>query len=139
LEHVKLIVACFGLLVSAAALAVAIGHGPTQARWGNSGVESMYVVAAICLSVSLLAAIPISIVAVRRPDYIGQAALAGTAVRLLLTMGGMVAYQIMAQPNMGAFLFWAVVFYLLFLTIEAAFSVALVRRCYPSSAKGLSA
>ncbi len=113
------------------AVAVGLGQGPTQSRWGDDGVRALWAIGGICLIAAVVGALPLGIVAPRWPTQIGQAVLAGTVVRLLLTMvlGG--AYQVLAQPHMTAFLFWAVVLYLLLLAVETGFGVLAVRRYYP--------
>ncbi len=90
----------------------------------------MWAIGGICLISAVVGALPLGIAAPRWPAQIGQAALAGTVVRLLLTMvlGG--AYQVLAQPHLTAFLFWAVVLYLLLLAVETTFGVLAVRRYY---------
>jgi len=118
------------LLALAVAAAAAIGYGPTESRWGAAGVDSMIAVAVICLGSALVALTPMALVAPRHPDYIGQAALGATVIRLLLTMGALVGYQVMAQPHMASFLLWAPLFYLLLLAIETTFGVIMVRRYY---------
>lgn len=90
----------------------------------------MLAVAGICLCTAVLALIPMALIAPKWPQHIGQAVLAGTVIRLLLTMMGCVGYQIIAQPQLGSFLFWATIFYLLLLTIETGFGVAAIRRYY---------
>jgi len=126
----KLSIACVASLVVAVLAAASIGYAPTQARWGDDGVQSMKVIAGICLGTAILAFIPVILVASRWPEQIGSAALAGTGLRLLLTMGAMVAYQILADPQLPSFLFWAVVFYLLVLAIDTVFGVIAIQRFY---------
>ncbi len=96
----------------------------------------MSAVAVICLTTAVLAFLPIVFVAQRWPQQIGSAALAGTVLRLMLTMGAMVAYQIMARPQMESFLFWAVIFYLLVLLIDTTFGVIAIQRYYRVASPG---
>ncbi len=86
-------------------------------------------------------AIPLAWVAPRYPSYIGQAVLAGTTLRLLLTGGIGLAYQEFAAPQSGSFLLWAVVFYFSLLVVESIFGVIAVRRYYeaPSEDGGVVA
>lgn len=99
----------------------------------------MFAAAAICLGVALLPAMLMTVIAARRPVHIGQAAFAGTGIRLLLAMPLLIAYQVIAQPHMASFMFWATVLYLLLLAIETPFAVVAVQRFYratPSSKEG---
>lgn len=131
----KLTLICALCLLLAIAATVALGYAPSHDRWGAEGQQSLLAVAAICGGASLIALIPMAIVAPRYPDYIGQAALAGTVIRLMLTMGVLVAYQVLYQPHMASFLFWAPVFYLVLLAIETTFGVLAVKRYYRPTPK----
>lgn len=90
----------------------------------------MFAAAAICLGVAMLPAMLMTIVAAQRPVHIGQAAFAGTIIRLLLTMPLLIAYQVLARPQGESFMHWATVFYLLLLATETLFAVLVVRRFY---------
>lgn len=119
----------------------AIGYAPTQTRWGAEGVNSMLVIAGICLATAVLAFIPMMIVAPRWPDQIGSAALAGMGLRLFLTMGSMVCYQILLRPQFESFLFWAVIYYLIVLAIDTTFGVIAIKRFYrptPPRSEGIA-
>ncbi len=118
------------LLIVVVALTLAIGYSPTLSRWGDEGVASMMAVAVICLASAIVSILPLAFVAPRYPDQIGPAALGATVIRLFLTMGLLVAFQVMQQPHMASFLFWAPVFYLLLLAIETTFGVIMVKRYY---------
>ncbi|HPF38047.1 MAG TPA: hypothetical protein P5081_06630 [Phycisphaerae bacterium] len=121
---------CALCLLAAIAAIVAVGITPSVDRWGDEGRTSLFAIAFLCGGASLAALIPLAIVAVKFPDYIGQAAFGGTVIRLLLTMTALVAYQILYQPHMASFLFWAPVFYIVLLAIETTFGVLAVKRYY---------
>jgi hypothetical protein len=127
---VKLFLATVISLFGAVVLAGLIGYGPTQSRWGEAGVRSMTAIGVICAIAAFISALPMAIVARRWPMHIGQAALAGTGIRLLVTAGLGLSYQTMAKPHLTSFLLWAVVFYMLLLAIETIFAVICVRRYY---------
>jgi hypothetical protein len=126
----KIFLYCHVALVLAVAAAVSIGYGPTLHRWGDQGIASMFAAAAICLSVALLPALLMAVIAAQRPVHIGQAAFAGTMIRLLLAMPLLIAYQVFARPQVESFMYWATVLYLLLLAIETPFAVLAVRRFY---------
>ncbi|MBI5764664.1 MAG: hypothetical protein HZA51_14205 [Planctomycetes bacterium] len=127
----KISLACFISLALATVLLVAIGQSPTEARWGAEGVSSLRAVAAICLSAAVAGLLPLAVVATKWPSYVGQAALCGTAIRLMLTMAVGAAYQTLAKPHLPSFLFWAVVIYCVLLAIETGFGVYLTRCSFP--------
>jgi len=124
----KIIVYCGVALILAAVAAAAVGYLPTRQRWGAEGVESLFAVTCICLAVALLPAGIMALFAVKWPAHIGQAAFAGTAIRLMLTMFFLVVYQVLMRPHLASFLFWATTLYLLLLAIETPFAVLVVRR-----------
>jgi hypothetical protein len=131
----KISIACLITLCVVTAILVLIGQAPTETRWGAEGVSSLRAVAAICLASACAGLLPIALVAAKWPTYLGQAALGGTAIRLLLTMAVGAAYQTLAQPHLPSFLFWAVVIYCVLLAIETGYSVYLVRRFFPPVAE----
>lgn len=126
----KLFLATIFSLLGAVVLAGAIGYGPTQSRWGETGLRSMTAIGAICSIAALIGALPMAIVARRWPMHIGQAALAGTGIRLVVTAALGLSYQTLAKPHLTSFLVWAMVFYLLLLAIETTIAVICVRRYY---------
>ena len=82
----KISIVCLIALCVATAILVLVGQSPTEARWGAEGVASLRAVAVICLASAFAGLLPIALVAAKWPSYLGQAALGGTAIRLLLTM-----------------------------------------------------
>lgn len=122
-------------------IAAAIGYLPTRQSWGDDGVRSLTAIGLICLATSVVGAAPIGLVAPRWPAYIGQAVLAGTTIRLMLTVGIGYAYQQLARPHLSSYLLWACVFYLLLLVVETCFGVLAIRRHYvaPSQCEGTPA
>lgn len=131
----KLYLVSILFLCGAILVAGAIGFQPTRSHWGADGVRGMVAIGLICLGAAVVGAAPIGIVAPRWPSYIGQAALAGTTIRLMLTAGAGYAYQQLASPHLGSYLLWAGVFYLLLLAVETCFSVMAVRWFYPVPGK----
>jgi hypothetical protein len=132
----KIVLLCIVSLFVVVGGAGAIGYRPTLARWGSEGVRSMMAIAVICMAAALIGIMPLAWASMFKPAYIGQTALVGTVIRLLLTTAGVFGYQTFMHPQPGAFLFWAVVFYLLLLAVETGFSVYLTRRAYHTDKTG---
>ncbi len=117
------------LVIAAIATPVLLwGRGFSERRWGEAGVEMMWVAAAICGIAGLLAVLPLPLVAAMWPKYLGQAVFAGTTIRMLATLAMMVGYQMLNDVHMPSFLTWLLMLYLLLMAAETALGVALVRR-----------
>lgn len=130
ISPVRIITACIIVLFAVTVGAALAGHGYTASRWGDDGIRSMYAVGAICLGAAVAAFLPVALVASRWPGQIGNAAIAATAIRLLLTMSAAGIYQVIYKPHLTSFLFWAVIYYCLLLAVETGFNLLLVRRHY---------
>jgi hypothetical protein len=130
---VRLFLSTILSFIGVLALAAAIGYAPTQNHWGEPGLRSMKAIGVICCVAAVIGALPISLVARRWPLYIGQAALAGTTIRLLLTGILGLSYQTMAKPHLASFLTWATVFYIMLLGVETGFAIVIVRKYYVPS------
>jgi len=114
----------------AVALAATLGRAPTAARWGQAGVDCMYAAGIICGLASVLAMGPMMFAALWFRSYVGEAALAATVLRLLLTTAMCLGYQIWSKPDLKPFLLWALIFYGLMLVIDTVFSVLIVRHLF---------
>ncbi len=132
----KLALAYVGILIVAVEAAVAIGYRPTVNTWGPTGLRSMWAAAGACLIGAVVAACPAALLASRRSPQTGLVCLAGTGVRLALTGGFAIAYQLFAEVHLRSFLAWLAVLYLLLLVIETMGGVLLVRRAMPVNKPG---
>ena len=121
--------------MSVVLIAGSIGYIPTRNTWGEPGIRSMIAAGLICSGSALAGAMPMAWVAPRYPSYIGQAVLAGTTLRLLLTGAIGATYQKLVSPQLGSFLLWAMVFYISLLVVESIFGVLAVRRYYQAPSK----
>lgn len=117
-----------GLLTAVVALVAAGAYHAVATRWGGAGVTSLSVAALICWVAALLAAVPLSLAATYWREYIGQAAFAGTAIRLLVTGTLAVAYQMFAVVHLASFLACLLVLYLVLLAAETTLAVVLIKR-----------
>ena len=132
----KLVAVNLLALMAVVALAVGIGYTPTQARWGAVGVGSMWAAAGICLAAAFVAAVPLVVAARRWPTYVGQAALGGTVIRLLVTGALTVGYQVSRPVHLQSLLVWLVVLYLLLLAVETTLGIVVVRKYWQAPAGG---
>ena len=133
----KLVAMNLVALLGIVALAVGIGYGPTLNRWGADGTTSLWAATAICLAAAGTAALVVAIVVLKWPAHAVQVGLAGTTIRLLLTMFLGLGYQLWADPHLSSFLAWLLILYLLLLVVETLVTVLVLRaRLQPPSAEG---
>ena len=95
-------------------------------------MRSMWAASAICGVAGLVAILPLPFVAAFSPVNVGHAIFAGTAIRLLVTMPLMLAFQMMTEVHLPSFLLWMLALYLLLLAAETTVGVMVVRRAYPT-------
>ena len=120
------------MLIAIIAAATAIGYAPTERQWGELGVRSMWAATSICGVAGMIAILPIPFVAAFSPGNVGNAIFAGTAIRLLVTMPLMLAFQMMTEVHLPSFLIWMLVLYMPLLVAETTAGVIVVRRAYPT-------
>lgn len=128
-----------GLMIAVVAVAVGLGYRTTAAWWGEPGLRSMWAAAAICLIAGVLAFVPLAVTVLKAPSYAGQAAFAGTTIRLLATAGLTAAWQMLNDDvHLRSLLNWLVVLYLPLLAVETGIGVVLVRRSFAAAAPRLT-
>ncbi|MBU0637251.1 MAG: hypothetical protein KKB50_00145 [Planctomycetes bacterium] len=125
----KIVAVQVGVLLAVVIVVVAIGYVPTQSAWGADGVASLRAATVICLTAALAATALLAAAVRWWPAYAGQAAFAGTTVRLLVTGVLAIAYQVLADVHVHSFLVWLLALYLPLMAVETVFGVLLVRRC----------
>ncbi|MCP4593188.1 MAG: hypothetical protein GY842_20825 [bacterium] len=130
----KLVAVNLLALIGVVVAALALGYRPTEGRWGAEGLASMWAAAVICLAAGVASAVPVAVVGLSRPTYVGQAALAGTGIRLALTAFLALGYQSWTAVHLSSFLTWLLILYLLLLAAETIISVTIVRALWRAPA-----
>ncbi len=128
----KIALLYIAILIAIIAAATGIGYAPTERHWGEPGVRSMWAASSICGVAGLIAILPIPFVAAFSPGNMGHAIFAGTAIRLLVTMPLMLAFQTMTDVHLPSFLLWMLALYLPLMAAETTVGVMVVRRVYPT-------
>lgn len=116
------------LAVTAAVLALGSSLAPRW--WGPIAASTMWPAAFICLAGALVAMVPLVWVALTLPRQIAMAALAGTAIRLLVTIVAAFIYQMSANVHTPSFTFWLMALYLPLLAVETVAAVILVQQTF---------
>ncbi|MFC1781964.1 hypothetical protein ACFL02_00070 [Planctomycetota bacterium] len=99
----------------------------------EQGITALITAAAVCFGATCVSLLPLVIAVKRRADWLGQACLGGTVIRLLLTMfAGTVVYFAL-KPPMMTFALCVMAFYLALLAWETKVAVSYIRVFYPTS------
>ena len=123
-------------LMSQAALVVlvvfAAGVWPSWHWAGDDGLRAMSAAVIICLTAAMVSLAPTIVALRRQADWLAQALLGGTLIRLLTTLvlGG--AVWLALQPAKVVFGVWLVIFYLTLLAWETLTAVRLIKAHYRS-------
>lgn len=119
--------------------AIGLGQEPTRARWGAPGVASMWAATWMCVAASIAAVAPVVLIAAFVPKYLAQTVLAGTAIRILVTGGLALLYQMSVDEHLPSLLTWLLVLYLPLLAVETFANVMLIRSANRRAATAASA
>ena len=87
----------------------------------------------ICLIMTIVSLIPLTMAMRACRDWLGHACLAGTTIRMLLTLfAGLAAYTLAIEPRQKvAFVLWLMGFYLALLVWETITAVRIIKMFYP--------
>lgn len=100
-------------------------------HWGGrENVLSLLAAGVLVLIACIVSLIPIAIAVQRKADWLGQACLGATVIRLLLTMSLGSGWYLAAKPPMIAFLVWMTLFYLVLLAWETIIAMRFVKKVY---------
>jgi hypothetical protein len=86
----------------------------------------------ICLIMTIISLIPLTVAMRAYRDWLGHACLAGTTIRLLLTLSaGLAAYALVIEPQQKiTFVLWLLGFYLVLLVWETITVVRIIKMFY---------
>ena len=87
----------------------------------------------ICLIMTIISLIPLTVATRAYRDWLGQACLAGTTIRLLLTLfAGLAVHALVIEPQQKiTFILWLLGFYLALLAWETITAVRIIKMFYP--------
>ncbi len=132
----KLVLIQVTLLTAIVGLFAALARDPVVGRWGAAGQDALFAAAAACWVGAVVAAVPLGVIATCRPAWVARAAFAGTAVRMLVTGGLALGYQVLVDVHLTAFLLCLLIGYLILLAAETGLAVVLIRRALLRPAAG---
>ena len=87
----------------------------------------------ICLIMTIISLIPLTVATRVYRDWLGHACLAGSTIRLLLTLfAGLAAYELAIEPQQKmTFVLWLLGFYLVLLVWETITAAGIIKMFYP--------
>ncbi len=87
----------------------------------------------ICLIMTIISLIPLTVATRAYRDWLGHACLAGTTIRLLLTLfAGLTVHELVIEPQQKmTFVLWLLSFYLALLVWETITVVRIIKMFYP--------
>lgn len=87
----------------------------------------------ICLTMTIVSLIPLTVATRAYRDWLGHACLAGTTIRLLLTLfAGLTVHELVIEPRQKiTFVLWLLGFYLTLLVWETITVVRVIKMFYP--------
>lgn len=100
-------------------------------HWGGSeNLQAMIAAAVLTLIAGIVSLIPITLAVGQKADWLGQACLGATVIRLLLTLTIGVGWYAAVKPPLMAFSLWTMLFYLLLLAWETKTAMGYVKTIY---------
>ncbi|MBN1846810.1 MAG: hypothetical protein JW810_14085 [Sedimentisphaerales bacterium] len=122
----KLAIQAAGLVL----MVVLLASWPSY-RWGGSeNLQAMLAGAGLTLVVSIISLIPMAAAVQRRADWLGQACLGATVIRLLGTLVAGMGWYLLLRPRLAAFALWTMLFYLILLAWETKTAMGYIRLVY---------
>ena len=109
------------------------GAYPSWRLGGREGLEAMALAGVICVVVAVTSLVPVVVAVVRQADWLGQACLAGTTVRMLVTVAAGVVCYVVMRPATFAYAMWMVVFYLVLLAWETVWVSGIIKAKYATN------
>ena len=99
----------------------------------RQAVVSVIFAGLICLIMTIISLVPLTIAMRGHRDWLGQACLAGTTIRLLLTLfAGLAVRELVIEPRQKtAFVLWLLGFYLILLVWETITTAGIIKMVYP--------
>ena len=107
-------------------------------HWGGSeNLQAMLAAGVVTLLASIVSLIPITIAAERKADWLGQACLGSTVIRLMVTLAAGMGWFLVAKPPLLAFALWTMLFYLVLLVWETRIAMKFIKNIYGADGKKL--
>jgi hypothetical protein len=100
-------------------------------HWGGSeNLQAMLAAGVVTLIASVVSLIPITIAAEQKADWLGQACLGATVIRLMVTLAAGMGWYLAVKPSLMAFALWTMLFYLVLLAWETKTAMGYIKIVY---------
>jgi len=105
-------------------------------HWGGSeNIQALIAAGAVTLIASIVSMIPITIAVEQKANWLGQACLGATVIRLMVTLLLGSGWYMAAKPPMMVFLLWTMLFYFILLAWETKTAMGYIKRVYEYKSK----
>jgi hypothetical protein len=100
-------------------------------HWGGrENLQALVAAGVITLIAGIVSLIPITIAVGQKADWLGQAVLGATVIRLLVTLTAGMVWYLSVKPPLTAFVLWAMLFYLVLLAWETKTAMGYIKTIY---------
>ena len=100
-------------------------------HWGGSeNVQALIAAGVVTLIASIVSLIPITIAVDQKADWLGQACLGATVIRLMVTLAAGMGWYLAVKPPLIAFALWTMLFYLVLLVWETRIAMKFIKDIY---------
>ena len=107
-----------------------LSEWPSLHWGGRENLQALVAAGVLTLIASIVSLIPITMAVEKKADWLGQACLGATVIRLLLTMALGCGWYVAARPPLTAYLIWTMLFYLVLLAWETKTAMGFVKTVY---------
>jgi hypothetical protein len=109
---------------------ILLGAWPSWHFGSAGGMEAMLAAGGVCLVGAIVSLVPMVMAIGKKADWLAQACLGGTVLRMLVTLALGTAVYLAMKPAMMAYTLWVMVFYLVLLVWETKTALKYIRAFY---------
>lgn len=105
-------------------------------HWGGrENLQALIAAGVVTLIAGIVSLIPITMAVEQKADWLVQAWLGATVIRLLLTISLGLGWYLTVKPPLPAFALWTILFYLVLLAWETKTAMGFVKSMYGELSK----
>ena len=124
-----------GQAILLVAVVAVISAWPSLHWGGSKNFQALIAAGIITLIAGIVGLVPITIAVQHKADWLGQACLGATVIRLLVTLSAGMGWYLAIKPPLMAFALWVMLFYLVLLAWETKMAMGFVKTVYGQKSK----